>query len=209
MRRNTGCQPRSGACLAWLVGLFVCAAAGAADDVIVEARRAGPAVSVEARATLTAPPDLIWSTLTDYDHLAEFIPGMHASTLIDRRGPAAIVEQHGEAGFLVFSYDIDVVVESAEYPPNLIEIHVVSGNLRRLDGAYQLAPGKHVGTWILTWSGLIEPTLPVPSFLTVGLMRSNVAAQFTGMVEEIERRWMETRVARAGHADRPASLSSW
>jgi hypothetical protein len=181
--------------------LFFCAGTHAAEDLSVQAKRAGHAVAVQARATLAAPPWLIWSTLTDYDHLAEFIPGMHVSKVIDRRGPAAIVEQHGEAGFLIFSYGIDVVVESAEYPPDLIEIHVVSGNLRQLDGAYQLRPGELPGTWLLSWSGLIEPSLPVPSFLTVALMRNNVEAQFSGMVAEIEKRWLALQGAGLGRSN--------
>ncbi len=174
--------------LGGLLASLVYANANAGEDLTVEARRAGSAVAVKARATLRAPADLIWKTLTDYDHLAEFIPGMRESKMIDRRGPAAIVEQHGEAKFLVFSYAIDVVVASAEYPPDRIEIHVLSGNLRQLDGAYRLRAGDEHGTWVLSWSGLIEPTLPVPSFLAVGLMRRNVEAQFSGMVAEIERR---------------------
>ncbi len=192
--------------LAGLLAVLFCSHASAAADLIVEAKRSGGAVAVEAQVTLEAPPELIWSTLTDYDHLAEFIPGMNQSRLIGRHGPAAIVEQHGKAGFLIFSYGIDVVVESTEYPPNLIEIRVVSGNLRQLDGAYQLSPGDQPGTWVLTWSGLIEPTLPVPSFLTVSLMRSNVEAQFSGMIAEIERRWAASRLALAAHGNPPKRL---
>ncbi len=186
--------PRSAMLLGVLLGFLVCNNANAVEDLTVEAKRSGSAVAVEARATIRAPADLIWRTLTDYDHLSEFIPGMRDSKLIDRRGPAAIVEQHGEAEFLVFSYGIDVVVESAEYPPDRIEIHVVSGNLRRLEGAYRLSPGDEEGTWVLRWSGLVEPTLPVPSFLAVGLMRRNVEAQFSGMVAEIEKRQSQVAV---------------
>ena len=46
-----------------------------ADDV-------GPredALEVVCRAILEAPLDLVWQTLTDYDRLAEFIPGMRGS----------------------------------------------------------------------------------------------------------------------------------
>lgn len=188
MSGRTGCWFRPAMLLGGLLASLVYANANAGEDQTVEAKRAGSAVAVEARATLRARADLIWETLTDYDHLAEFIPGMRESKMIDRRGPAAIVEQHGEAKFLVFSYAIDVVVASAEYPPDRIEIHVLSGNLRQLDGAYRLRAGDEHGTWVLSWSGLIEPTLPVPSFLAVGLMRRNVEAQFSGMVAEIERR---------------------
>ena len=171
-----------------LIVVLIFGKANGAEDLTVEATRAGHAVSVEARVTLTAPPDLIWETLTDYDHLAEFVPGMRVSRTIGRRGATAIVVQEGDAAFLIFSYAINVVVESAEYPPNLIELHVLSGNLRRLDGRYRIAEGAEAGTSVLTWSGLIEPSLPVPSFLSVGLMRRNVEAQFAGMVAEIERR---------------------
>ena len=209
MRPTIGIRAR----LIWLVSaaaaVFVCAGASAADDLVVEAKRAGHAVRVAARATLKVPAGLIWATLTDYDHLADFIPGLNASRLIGRRGPAAIVEQHGEAGFFLFSYGIDVVVKSSEFPPDLIEIRVVSGNLRQLTGAYQLVPGEQAGTWLLTWSGLIEPSLPVPSIVAVGLMRSNVQAQFRGMINEIERRWAQMKTVDQGEMRRQEFLTSW
>lgn len=188
-----------------LAGAVFCLHAVAADDLTVQAEKAGKAVAIEARATLSAPLDLIWSTLTDYDHLSEFIPGMRSSKVVGHDGPAAIVEQEGEAGFFIFSYGIDVVVASTEYPPDLIEIHVLSGNLRRLDGAYRLEPGALPGTWLLSWSGVIEPSLSVPAFLGVGLMRRNVEAQFSGMVAEIERRQAASQVAAVA----PPRLASW
>ncbi len=192
-----------------LLALLFGSNGSAAEDLHVEAWRAGRAIVVEARATVTASPDLIWTTLTDYDHLAEFIPGMSASRLIERRGAAAIVEQQGAARFLIFSYGIDIIVESIEYPPNLIEIHVVSGNLRQLDGAYRLLPGDQPGRWALTWSGLIEPILPVPSSVAVSLMRRNVEAQFSGMIAEIERRQAAANIALAAPDSTAKRLESW
>jgi ribosome-associated toxin RatA of RatAB toxin-antitoxin module len=160
-----------------------------AEHVSVEASSHGAAVEVIARATIRAPYALIWQTLTDYDHLAEFIPGMVKSHVIGRRGSAAIVEQSGKAAILFFSYPIEVVVESFEQPPTLIGIRVIKGNLKQLDGGYRLE--KIAGqrdAFVLHWSGYIEPSLPVPLFITVPLMRSNISDQFRGMVAEIERR---------------------
>ncbi|MEQ1776079.1 MAG: SRPBCC family protein, partial [Burkholderiales bacterium] len=132
------------------------AACGAADNVTVHAERQGSAVAIEARALLVAPLPLIWATLTDYDQLSTFIPGMHVSRVIERRGPAAIVKQLGEAGFLFFTRPIDVVVESLEKPPHVIEIRVLSGNLKKLDGRYQIEPDAQVpGTFVLRWFGVI------------------------------------------------------
>jgi ribosome-associated toxin RatA of RatAB toxin-antitoxin module len=160
----------------------------AAEDVRVEAARAGAAVAVSAHASVKAPLATIWSTLTDYERLPEFVPGMKRSRIIGRRGPAAIVEQDGEAGFLIFRFPIHVVVESAEYPPNLITIHVVRGNLRQLEGQYRIEQGASAEEHVLHWSGTIEPDTMLPAFITVPLMRANIEDQFAGMVREIKRR---------------------
>ena len=84
----------------------------AAEQVSIRASSRGSAVEIEARATLRAPYALIWQTLTDYDHLSDFIPGMLKSHVIDRRGNATIIEQSGNATILFFNYPIDVVIES-------------------------------------------------------------------------------------------------
>ena len=171
----------------------------AADWLRVEAARSGTGVAVNASATIHAPLDLIWNTLTDYEHLPEFIPGMQQSHVISRRGPAAIVEQRGGAEMLFFTLPIRVTVESAEYPPYFITIRVLSGNLKQLDGRYQLERLGGGEDYILSWRGIIEPAISLPAFITVPLMRNSVEDQFTGMVREIERR-NRLRSQKAGNA---------
>lgn len=124
---------------------FLLAACGLAPGVhaagfAIHAEKQGSAVAVETRAVLNAPLALIWETLTDYDRLSTFVPGMRVSRVVERRGPAIIVKQQGEAGFLFFAQAIDVVVEVREQPPYAIAVRVVSGNLKQLDGRYQIEP---------------------------------------------------------------------
>jgi carbon monoxide dehydrogenase subunit G len=184
-------------CMALMAALLLVqgGAASAAEGLVVVAEAQGSAVSVDIRATVTAPHAVVWSTLTDYGHLAEFIPGMQSSKITERRGPTAIVEQRGEAGFLIFSYGIDVVVASTEHHPDSIEIRVLKGNLKRLDGRYQVERGEKEGTWTVRWVGLIEPSLALPQFLNVRLIRGSLVDQFRGMVDEIERRDVVRRTA--------------
>jgi ribosome-associated toxin RatA of RatAB toxin-antitoxin module len=170
-------------------------AASAAEGLVVVAEAQGSAVSVDIRATVTAPHAVVWSTLTDYGHLSEFIPGMQSSKITERRGQTAIVEQRGEAGFLIFSYGIDVVVASTEHHPDSIEIRVLKGNLKRLDGRYQVERGEKEGTWTVRWVGLIEPSLSLPQFLNVRLIRGSLVDQFRGLIDEIERRDVVRRTA--------------
>ena len=171
--------------------LLSCAAllADAAEAVLVQASRQGDAVQVQAQATVKAPHALIWKTLTDYERMAEFVPGMRKSRVLARHGGTTTVEQVGTAHLWFFSFTIDVVVETTEQPPHLIGIRVLRGNLRQLDGGYQLE--KVAGSddeFVLRWDGVIEPAIAVPLAITVPLMRASIEQQFTGMVREIERR---------------------
>ena len=170
-------------------------AAMAADDFRVAANGVGSAVAVQAEAVLKVPLATIWETLTDYERLPQFIPGIRSSRVLGRRGPAAIVEQGGEAAFLFFRFPIHVVVESAEYPPALITLQVVRGNLRQLSGRYQIDKGERPNEHVLRWTGVIEPDTSLPAFITVPVMRARITDQFAGMVHEIKRRH-EARVPK-------------
>jgi hypothetical protein len=183
----------------FLAALLAASAARAAEDVSVETLRRGTVVEVTCRATVSAPRELIWRTLTDYNRLAEFIPGMLKSRVLDARGPVSVVEQQGEARFLFFTSPIDVTVTTTDRPPDRIEVQLIRGNLKRLEGTYRIEDLGH-GRFVLHWHGLIEPAAPMPPLIGELLMRANIANQFEGMVEEIERREARRRDGESGKA---------
>ncbi len=169
--------------LAWLpIGTLQ-----AAEDFSVEAQRNADLIEVRARATIEAPLAVVWGTLTDYEKLPEFVPGMKRSRIIARRGATSTVEQSGEARFLFFTHPIEITVESTERPP-YIEVRRVSGNVRHLEGRYEtevLDGGRRV---LLRWNGAIAPDISLPPLIGEVLMRMSIEDQFGGMVREIERR---------------------
>jgi carbon monoxide dehydrogenase subunit G len=169
------------ACLLSLAG-----PARPAEDISVEARRRDEALEVVCRVMLDAPLDLVWRTLTDYDRLAQFIPGMRRSRVLERRGAVVVVEQLGDAGFLFLTFPIEVTLASTERPPHSLEVSMLTGNLKRLDGAYRIEP-QAGGRLLLSWSGIVE-AMSMPPLLGELVMRSNIEDQFRGMVREIERR---------------------
>ena len=158
----------------------------AADDVTIEATRRDDALEVVCRAMLAARAEIIWETLTDYGHLADFIPGLRRSQVLSRNGAVSIVEQSGEARFLFLSVPIEVTLASTERPPNLIEARLLKGTLKRMDGAYRIVPRAGGGA-LLTWTGVVEADAMPPLFGEL-VMRTNIEDQFRGMVREIERR---------------------
>jgi hypothetical protein len=189
-RGGEAAHERSGPMRHWWAAALVTAplcSAIAGTTITVAARRHGPVVELVASAPLHAPVALVWSTLTDYDCLWRFIPGLRRSRVLWREGTTAFVEEQGEARIWRFSMPLEVVLASSERPPYRIDVRLVSGNLRRLDGSYRIAP-RADGTLLLSWTGRVEPDFWLPPYIGQALVRSSVADQFGGMVHEIERR---------------------
>jgi carbon monoxide dehydrogenase subunit G len=160
--------------------------AGAADELSVDVERNGRSFAVRAEATVAAPVATAWEVLTDYDNLARFIPGMSSSAVRLRAGSRVLVEQKGEARFLVFSYPIDVHLEVLESPRDSITSRGVGGNLKRMSGRYELH-GASAGMR-LRYTGEFEPDFELPPIVGTLAVRSMVEEQFAAMVAEIERR---------------------
>ena len=181
----------------WLFPL-VAATAHAAEDLSVVAARKGAFVEVRARATIDAPLSVIWTALTDYEKLPEFVPGLKKSRVASRNGSTVVVEQSGEARFLMFSFPVDVVLEAVEKPQSSIRVRSLSGTLRYLEGGYDVEAEPDSGKFILRWVGTIAPDVSLPPLLGEVVMRMSIEDQFTGMVREIDRR---EALRRAGDKD--------
>lgn len=162
--------------------------ARAADELVVRAERRGQRIEVQARARIAAPLAIVWEALTDYEKLPRFIPGIAKSVVRVRQGNRLLVEQSGEARFLFFSFPIEVTLEVTESPQQWVLSRAVSGNVRRMNGRYDLEPGAVGGMVLLRYNGEIEPDFDLPPLVGVAALRGMAEEEFTAMVAEIERR---------------------
>lgn len=155
--------------------------------VDVQARRNGDLIDVSAVAIVNASMAVVWGTLTDYERLPEFIPGLETSRIIARKGSSVTVAQTGQARFLFLTLPISVTLESTERPPHIVEVRRVAGTLRHLQGRYEATPmaAKQVQ---LRWIGRVSPEADLPPLIGTTLARLSIQDQFEGMVREIERR---------------------
>ena len=108
--------------------------------------------------------------------------------------------REAEAKFLIFTFPIDVTLESNEQPPSSIRVRALSGTLRHLDGGYLVEPDPNGPKLVLHWVGTLAPDVSLPPLIGEVLMRRSIEDQFTGMVREIERR---ESVRRAREKDSP------
>jgi ribosome-associated toxin RatA of RatAB toxin-antitoxin module len=163
------------------------AAAQDPPQLDVQAERNGDLIDVRAHAVVRAPLSIVWATLTDYERLPEFIPGLETSRVIGRDGHRITVAQTGEARFLFLSLPITVTLESTEYPPHVVEVRRIAGSLRHLHGRYEaITLSTHQVR--LRWTGSISPEADLPPLVSTALARLSIEDQFAGMVREIERR---------------------
>ncbi len=165
-----------------------------AADVSVRASRNGDVLSVEASAEFEAGLEQAWQVLTDYDQLAEFIPGMRESRVIERGARGPVVEQKGEARLLFLSYAIEVRLVVEEYPYERIVSRAVAGNFRQMSGAYVLEAAA--GRVRLRYAGTLVPDFYVPPLIGTLVLRLNVERQFGALVDEILRRGQVPAPAR-------------
>jgi hypothetical protein len=167
---------------------MLAAGAHAADGPWVQATRRGERFDVRAQAELAAPAAVVWEVLTDYARLPAFVPGLSRSVVRLREGNRVLLEQSGEARFLLFSLPIQVQLEVTEWPPDRIESRAIGGNLRRMNGRYELRPGTSRDTVLLLYFAEIVPDFELPRFLGAVALRSSIEQQFFAMAAEIERR---------------------
>lgn len=168
-----------------------------AAEVMVHASRQGEVLHVEASAEFKADVRQTWQVLTDYDHLAEFIPGMHVSRIVARGGNNVVVEQKGEARLLFFSYPIEIRLAIDEFPYDRITSRAVAGNFREMSGAYYLEADQERVR--LRYTGSMIPDFLMPPLIGTIVLRRNVERQFAALVDEILRRQKRDSRPAAAH----------
>ena len=129
---------------------------------------------------------IAWEVLTDYNHLAEFVPDMRVSRIISAPGEPLLLEQKGEAGFLVFHFPIEVLLQVEERPQDWLRFTLVRGNMKGMRGEWRiekLGEGTRV-----TYDAELMPNFWVPPLIGPHIVRRNVRNQLEGVVREMLQR---------------------
>ncbi len=184
-----GCAPnlRAGAVALLLAGALCAQAAASVPQVEIETNGHGDDITVTASAEMLVDQSTVWAVITDYDHLADFIPYMLTSRVVQRDADRLVIEQTGEFSFLFFRQPVQAQLAVVESPQRRVMARAVGGNLREMEGRYTLE-SLPAGTVRLTYSGRLVPNFAVPPVIGKLVMRNVLANQFSAMVKEIVRR---------------------
>jgi hypothetical protein len=157
----------------------------AAATVTVDTERNAGSVDVRASAVLNVDAATAWRVLTAYDRYVEFIPDLHVSHVVARRGAKVTVEQSGDVALWRLKVPMSVTFEISESAPDWIQSRAVAGSLKALESCYALTP---VAQGLrLDYVGRVTPGFLLFGSIGQTVVEHNIARQFQALADEIER----------------------
>jgi ribosome-associated toxin RatA of RatAB toxin-antitoxin module len=145
---------------------------------------------ISAKIQIPQPVEQIWKVLTDYEALADFIPNLAKSRLIEHPDGGIRLEQIGSQRLLNFNFCARVVLDLEEYFPKEINFRMGEGDFEGFSGTWCLEPyslGEQIGTnlcyTIQVWPKLTMPVSIIENRLSKDL-RFNLLAIYQ-RVEEL------------------------
>jgi ribosome-associated toxin RatA of RatAB toxin-antitoxin module len=141
---------------------------------------------VGASGIVAAAAPAVWKVLTDYERMPEFVPDMQSARVLERSGNRVVVEQLGTARFLFIRRDIHLVVQVQEQPMTLIDVGLITGDMKLYNCRWELQALAGGGTRIV-YSGRLAPKFYVPAVLGASLIRADITRMMTAVLERLER----------------------
>ncbi len=161
------------------------------DDVLITAEELGRRQRrIAAEIWLPQPIERIWQLLTDYDHLADFIPNLTQSRRLKTiDSDTTRIEQVGAESFLSVKFCARVILDMAESFPNRIEFSMVEGDFRSFAGSWNLQPevlAEQSGTH-LRYVVDVEPNRWMPIGLIERHLKKNLSDNLVALREYAAR----------------------
>ncbi len=178
---------RSAAFLALLLGTLgpACSAGLAPIDVQVHVQDSH--VLVDARVPLPVNRTQAWSVLTDYAHMASFLPNLQEARVVSTQGNVLTTFQRGVARYGIFSYDFEVTREVSLTPEEAVHSRLLSGNMKQFDAEATLR--ESAAGLTLDYHSDTVPDYWLPAFVVKPFVEHETREQFEAMRREMARRY--------------------
>jgi ribosome-associated toxin RatA of RatAB toxin-antitoxin module len=92
------------------------------------------------RVLVNGSVDTAWEVLTDYENFQQFLPNIASSQIIEDNGNRKVFEQINRVRAFLFTKNARVRLAITETYPQQIAFSLVEGDLKSLEGFWQLEP---------------------------------------------------------------------
>jgi len=143
---------------------------------------------IAAQAIIPFELEQLWQILTDYDHLADFIPSLESSRRIDHPDDGTRIEQIGSQRLLKFNFCARVILDMFETFPYRIDFKMVEGDFKEFYGAWTLHPTNEGDTpnTLLAYTLDVLPARIMPVSLIEKKLSHNLKVNFMSIHQQAE-----------------------
>jgi carbon monoxide dehydrogenase subunit G len=132
------------------------------------------------------PASIAWEVLTDFDHMAAWVPNVRESKVIAREADTVTVEQQGVAKFGLVTLPYTSVRQLQLDAQRTVRSTQIKGSMRRFESLMTLTPdGK--GTQLNYHLEMVPAGLAAAA-LSKDFLKHELTEQFSAIIEEMARR---------------------
>ena len=137
-----------------------------------------------AKIIIPAPLEVVWSVITDYEKLSDFIPDMKLSEVVEKKDGEIILHQQGESGFLMFHFKVDLILKLVEHRYQRIEFNQVSGDFDYFEGEWKT---EFLGDreTMLIYKLIAHPKFYAPGWVVRYMLKRDIPVRLKALRERI------------------------
>ncbi len=118
-----------------------------------------------ATVNIPQPIEQVWQVITDYEHLADFVPNLTSSKQLPAPAGRIMLEQIGSQCFLKFKFCARVVLNMTENFPHELGFTMEEGDFRQFEGAWKLQSSDDAQSTQLSYDLSVKPPRAMPAAL--------------------------------------------
>jgi len=177
-----------------VVALLLVVGANAANETpirSVDIRQDSDGYVADVVMFVPVPAGTAWEVLTDFDHMAAWVPNVRESRIIAHDGNTVTVEQQGVAKFGIANFPYSSVRQMQLDPQRTVHSTQIKGSMRRLESVVTLLPEG--GGTQLTYHLEMIPAGLAAAVLSTDFLKHELTEQFGAIIEEMRRRDRQAR----------------
>ena len=144
------------------------------ETVIDLQRNADDIVDVSGSIYIHSMPETIWAVITDYNNLADTIPKVKRSRVVQENGNVKIVDQTSKTGVLFVNIKFTTRMTITETFPDTLSFDLISGDFETFNGKWILTPHEEKSGTFLSWSARIKPDFSAPEFIVDAVQKRDL-----------------------------------
>lgn len=160
--------------------------AAAAEPLNVHADKQGRRIVLDIEARVHAPIEVVWSVLTDYDHMSSFLSAVKSSVVTKREGERLEVAQALETHVAFLTFGAKSVRAVELKPMREIQSSHIGGDFEAFEGRTRIVDQ---GSLVLIFNhSEYTPKAWLPPLIGPSVIESQTRKQYAQLIDEIVRR---------------------